>query len=242
MSETTTITVRVLAYGGKFIGKSVGFAKVEIFRSGCPEPLASGLTDQGLVSGTDGSGVTPLIMGQRYFWGTPFNTEQATAFTADIVLDEPAFLQFVATSMADPRIKAQSYRLALPGIALTGNRAVVLVLHGLLADLLAPAPGTQFNVGASVEITARVRMLCGCRIEDHFWPVASFDVRALVMHDGQQQPVTLNYTGTPSVFAAPFRFMQAATYRIRVQATQTDGNLGMSKTVEVQVRLIARGP
>ncbi|HKF48145.1 MAG TPA: hypothetical protein VKB38_12360 [Terracidiphilus sp.] len=236
MSGTTAITVRALAYGGRYIGKPVGFAKVEIFGPHCSEPLAQGLTNQGLAPGTDGSGVTQLIMGQRYFWGTPFNSEQATAFTAEIPLEEPAVLEFVATSMADPRIKVQCSRLAAPGVALMGSRAVVLILHGLLTDLLAPATGIQVNEGSSLEITARVRLMCGSRIEDHFWPVTSFDVRALILHEGMQQRLTLNYTGTPSVFAAAYRFTSPGTYRICVQATEADGNLGRSKTVEVIVK------
>lgn len=63
MKPTTTISVRALAFGGKFIGSHVGFATIDIYGPDDAEnPLASGLTNQGLVEGTDGSGVTALIM------------------------------------------------------------------------------------------------------------------------------------------------------------------------------------
>jgi len=50
MTATTKISVRALAFGGKFIGQHVGFAKIDIYGPEDPDvPLASGLTDQGLV-------------------------------------------------------------------------------------------------------------------------------------------------------------------------------------------------
>lgn len=235
MNGTTTITVRALAYGGKFIGEPVGYAKVEIFRPDQKEPLASGLANQGLVQGTDGSGLTQKIMGQTYIWGSPIDYEQAVAFTAQIPLDEPVVLLFVATSMADPRIKEYSNRLVVPGVALTDDRAVVLVLHGLLTGLLAPAPGSQFQAGFSTNIVAQVRMMCGCKIEDHFWPTANFDVQAIVEHNGQKQSLTLKYTGTPSEFAAPYQFTSPGRYAISILATQTDGNLGTAAPIIVNV-------
>ena len=236
MSSSTAITVRVLAYGGKFVGEPVGFAKVEIFRPDRSDPLASGLTNQGLIKGTDGSGVTELIMGQPYLWGTPINYEQATAFTAEIPLAEPTVLLFVATSMATPQIKEYSYRLVVPGVPLTGDRAVVLVLHGLLTDLVAPAGGTVIPLGTSVNIMATVRMMCGCKIENHYWPVANFNVQAIVVHNGQTESVPLDYAGTPSEFSANYSFTSPGSYQISILAVETDGNVGSTAPVTVEVR------
>ncbi|HTX74575.1 MAG TPA: hypothetical protein VMD29_00125 [Terracidiphilus sp.] len=228
-ATTTTITVRVLAYGGKFIGEPVGFAKVEIFQPGSSTPLASGLANQGLLPNTDGSGVTQLIMGQPYIWGTPIDSSQAVSFTADISLSEPTVLLFVATSLANPEIKEYSYRRVVPGVALTGDRAVVLVLYGLLTNLLSPSPNQSgISPGVPVTITAQVRMMCGCKIENHYWPVANFDVKALISLCGQTQTLTLNYTGTPSEFSAQYKFPSEGTYTISILATQTDGNVGIT--------------
>jgi len=73
MTAITKISVRALAFGGKFVGQHVGFATIDIYG---PEdsgtPLESGLTDQGLVENTDGSGVTALIMSQPYPWVTRY--------------------------------------------------------------------------------------------------------------------------------------------------------------------------
>ena len=234
MSSTTTVTVRVLAYGGKFVGEPVGFAKVEIFQPGSSTPLASGLANQNLAVGTDGSGLTPLIMGQPYIWGTPVDSSEAVSFTAEIPLAEPAVLLFVATSVANPEIKEYSYRMVVPGVALTEDRAVVLVLHGLLANLLSVSP-QQISPGVPVTITAQVRMMCGCKIENHYWPVANFDVQALISLYGQTQTLPLSYTGTPSEFSGQYKFPRVGTYTIGILAVQTNGNLGAAPPIVVSV-------
>ena len=85
---TTPISVRVLAYGGKFIGSHVGFANV-VITDAQGNKLAGGVCDQNLVPGTDGSGVVSFIMGQPYPWGYPVRVDEATEFTADVPLTEP---------------------------------------------------------------------------------------------------------------------------------------------------------
>src|ERR1043165_7920090 len=174
MTATTKISVRALALGGKFVGQHVGFANIDIYGPENPDlPLASGLTDQGLVENTDGSCVTALIMSQPYPWGYPVRADQATEFTAEIPLGEPTVLTFVATSVADPRISVSCDRLVLPGVSLTGAMAVVMVIPGLLTELTEPATGASIIKGNPTTITAQVRMMCGCMIDNLFWPAAT---------------------------------------------------------------------
>src|SRR6185295_7843175 len=162
MTATTKISVRALALGGKFVGQHVGFANIDIYGPENPDvPLASGLTDQGLLENTDGSGVTAFIMSQPYPWGYPVRADQATEFTAEIPLAEPTVLTFVATSVADPRISASCDRLVLPAVPLTGAMAVVMVIPGLLTELTAPATAASIIAGTPTTITAQVRMMCG---------------------------------------------------------------------------------
>lgn len=239
MNGTTTITVRVLAYGGKFIGSHVNYANVDIFRSDLPGPIASGVANQGDVTG-DGSGDVELIMKTPYIWGTPIDSTNAVSFTAEIPLTEPTILNFQATSVANPEIKTYSYRLVVPGVPLTGSRAVVLVLHGLLADLISPANGAVIPLGpnadiANATIVAQVRMMCGCEIDDDYWPVANFNIQAIVEHDGRKQSIPLRYTGKPSFFSAPYSFSGPGEYAISILAVQNDGNLGATQPRVVRV-------
>ena len=225
---TTTITVRALAYGGKFIGSHVGFANVAILDS-TGNTLASGLCDQNLVTGTDGSGVVSLIMGQPYPWGYPVRADEATEFTAELPLTEPAVLTFIATSVADPRISVWVRRTVLPGVPLTGASAVVLVLQGLLTGVTAPAAGSSIPAGTMVGITAQVKMMCGCLIDNLFWPAANFTVQAAVTDpSGNIDTETLNYSGSPSFFSGVYNFAASGEYQISATAIEMNGNCGSS--------------
>lgn len=230
---STPITVHALALGGKFIGDAVNYAKVEI--SGPRGVLAHGLADQGLVSGTDGSGVTALIMGQPYPWGYPVRSEQAVGFSATLPLSVPEVLTFTVTSVADHRIATSVSRLVIPGAPLTGAAAVVVVLQGLLAELTAPTGSTQIAAGVATPITATIRMMCGCHIDNLFWPAANFTVTAVISGNGKVQSVPLGYAGTPSLFSAEFTFPAAGSYEIAIQAAEINGNLGAAPPVRVTV-------
>lgn len=236
MTATTKISVRALAFGGKFIGQHVGFAKIDIYGPENPDvPLASGLTDQGLVENTDGSGVTALIMNQPYPWGYPVRADQATEFTAEIPLVEPTVLTFAATSVEDSRISASCHRLVVPGVPLTGAMAVVMVIPGLLTELTEPAAGASIIEGTPTTITAQVRMMCGCLIDNLFWPAANFNVQAIINNDGKTQVLTMSYTGTPSLFSTSYTFPSPGNYEIRILATEMNGNSGSTAPVMVTV-------
>jgi hypothetical protein len=237
MTAATKISVRALALGGKFIGQHVGFARVDIYGPENPDmPLASGLTNQGLVANTDGSGVTALIMGQPYPWGYPVRADQATEFSAEIPLAEPTVLTFVATSVEDPRISASCHRLILPGVPLTGAMAVVMVIPGLLTDLTEPAAGASVIEGTSATITAQVRMMCGCLIDNLFWPAADFNVQAIISQGGNTQTLPLSYTGTPSLFSSAYTFPNSGNYEVRIVATEMNGNSGGTAPSIVEVK------
>ena len=237
MTAPTKISVRALAFGGKFIGQHVGFARIDIYGPKNPElPLASGLTDQGLLANTDGSGVTALIMSQPYPWGYPVRADQATEFTAEIPLVEPTVLTFVATSVQDSRISASCHRLVIPDVPLTGAMAVVMVIPGLLTELTEPLAGASILVGTAATITAQVRMMCGCLIDNLFWPAADFNVQAIINNGGKTEALTLSYTGAPSLFSTSYTFPSAGDYEIRIVATEMNGNTGSTAPVMVKVK------
>jgi len=234
MAPTNTpITVHALALGGKFIGHAVDYAHVEI--SGPSGVLAHGVADHGLVPETDGSGITGLIMGQPYPWGYPVRSEQAVGFHATPPLSAPEVLKFTVTSKADSRISTSVSRLVIPGVPLTGASAVVVVLQGLLAELTAPIASTLITAGVAIPITATIRMMCGCHIDNLFWPAANFTVTALISGNGKTKSVPLSYSGTPSLFSADFTFPAAGSYEIAIQAAEINGNLGAAPPVGVTV-------
>lgn len=240
MTTKTKISVRALAFGGKFVGQHVGFAKIDIYGpDDADNPLASGLTDHGLVSNTDGSGVTAFIMDQPYPWGYPVRADEATEFIAEIALTEPTVLTFVATSMADPRISVSCKRLVIPNLTLNGAMAVVIVIPGLLTALAAPVASTSIVAGTPTTITAQVRMMCGCLIDNLFWPAANFSVQAIIRSVSNKEevpPLTLSYGGQPSLFSASYTFPAPGDYSIQVVASEMNGNLGATAPMMVSVK------
>ncbi|HEX6187487.1 MAG TPA: hypothetical protein VFZ40_05375 [Pyrinomonadaceae bacterium] len=240
MTTKTKISVRALAFGGKFVGQHVGFAKIDIYGpDDADKPLASGLTNQGLVANTDGSGVTAFIMDQPYPWGYPVRADEATEFTAEIALTKPTVLTFVATSVADPRISVSCKRLVIPNLTLTGAMAVVIVIPGLLTALTEPAAAASIVEGTPIIITAQVRMMCGCMIDNLFWPAANFSVQAIirsVSNEAEIPPLTLSYAGQPSLFSAPYTFPAPGDYYIEVVASEMNGNLGATSPMMVNVK------
>lgn len=239
MTPKTKISVRALAYGGKFIGKPVGFARIDIYDPQNPDkPLASGLTEHGLAQNTDGSGITPLIMGQPYPWGYPIRDELATEFTTDLTLTEPTLLTFVATTRQDPKVSVTCQRWVIPQVPLTGAMAVAMVVPGLLVGLASPTPGSVEGIvpGVPTPITAQVRMMCGCLVENLFWPAANFNIHALISHGGKTVNLPLSYTGQPSLFSAPHTFHAYGAHEIRVIATEMNGNTGTSVPFTVDIK------
>lgn len=237
MTANTKISVRALAYGGKFIGRTVGFAKIDIFGpDDSGKPLASGLTNQGLLENTDGSGLTPLIMNQPYPWGYPVRHDAASEFNADLALAEPTVLRFVATSAIDPRISVSCQRMVIPQIPLTGAMSVVMTLPGLLVDLIEPARDAAIFLGASLTIAAQVRMMCGCLIDNLFWPAANFNVQAIIRQSDAVQTIPLNFTGQPSLFSGQFQFQKSGSTEITIVATEMNGNSGFSAPFHVEVK------
>lgn len=235
ISVPTLISVRALALGGKFIGSHVNYANIEIYGPDNPSmPLACGLTDQGNPGAGDGSGITPLIMGQSYPWGYPIRSEQATAFNTTLFLDQPTILNFVATSMADPRISVSSRRWVVPGVALTDAMAVVMVIPGLLTELTAPTPGQTFTVNEQIAIKANVNMMCGCIIDNLFWPAANFTVQAVISYGGNTDTVTLGYIAA-SAFSGNYQFPTPGEYEISIIATEMNGNVGATIPVTITV-------
>jgi hypothetical protein len=79
-------------------------------------------------------------------------------------------------------------------------------------------------------------MMCGCLIDNLFWPAANFNVQAVISQAGKATTLSLVYTGTPSFFSAAYTFPSAGDYEITILATEMNGNLGSTAPVVVNVK------
>ena len=78
--------------------------------------------------------------------------------------------------------------------------------------------------------------MCGCLIDNLFWPAADFNVQAIIRNGGKTQALTLSYTGAPSLFSMSYAFPSSGDYEIRIVATELNGNSGSTAPVIVKVK------
>ena len=226
----TSITVRVQARGGKFLGDDIGGAVVTIRDAMTGELFATGTTagDSGeLSSGYAANAslstiVTPGTPQSNVTWLLAVDTDSrkttTSAFTATLFLDRPRLL---AVEVYGPLGGLQSaHRVTatqwiVPGQNLTQPPGLVLMLPGLLVQVMSPATHTSFPPSSSpmtLDIAANVAMMCGCPISNapnNPWLPSDFDVSAQIREVGGSEvgTVTLgfNKNGTPSLFEGTFR-------------------------------------
>lgn len=233
MPTQTKVEVRVVAAGGKFLGGDIGGAEVVLRDARDGQVLA-----RGTVRGD--SGVTKDIMQEKHFWAIPLPYKQASKFVATLSLDEPRLVRVTAYGPLGALASARtvtSEQWVVPGQDLCGDRAVVMVMPGLIVQVLRPATHTEYTSPAEVQITANVGMMCGCPIEAGAgpWPAEDFVVQAFVesLGDDGATPVatvTLEYAGTPSRFNGEWRLETPGFYQITVVAAQTGSpNTGLDR-------------
>lgn len=230
--STINVTVRCLAYGGKFIGSGMGFAQVLITDTASGTRLAAGTANvvPPNISG-DGSGIVRDIMNQPYLWGTPVNPETAAAFHTAIPVDKPKQVTVSAAvvSTLGATLGSVSFvRWVFPGVDMTGKKAFQAVIEGLAASLPATQP---LRHGLPQTITANVTMMCGCKIENVIWPGDDFEVWATINPGAPAaQVVPMTYavpsaTTPPSTFTGTWTPPMAGSYPVSICAIQrSNGN------------------
>jgi hypothetical protein len=181
MNTTTTITVYAIAWGGKFIGTGqIGEALLTVTDSN--GNIVAGVQNMPITQGGsgDGSGNTKLIMA-NYMWGMPPNNSGAFSYTFSFIPAQPMQLTFTVQVKHYGHVvaTASNQQVVWPGLTLNGSVAVMVIVPGLLTNVAGQAP-LQFSMGKANTITANVYMMCGCEIDNHYWPGDNFDVRVLI--------------------------------------------------------------
>ena len=239
MPQQTTVEVRAIAAGGKFLGNDIGGAEITVRDAATGELVASGRV-------RGGSGVTGEIMGQPRDWGTPVPVDQSSVLSFQLDLVQPRLLEIAACG---PLGSLQSARRTTvqqwvaPGMDLAGAQGVQVVIPGQLVEIVEPPTHTQLAAPGPVTIRANVAMMCGCPITDPdggqaaVWPQGDFTVTALVYVLADENPaqlqevVPLGYAGTPSRFQATWTMPGPGFYEIAVVARQAGtSNTGVDRT------------
>lgn len=151
-AEETAVTVRVLSRDAKFIGTSMGGARVTIRDAETGLLLAEGVT-------AGSTGDTERLMRAPRERGTELATPGAAVFEAALDLDRPTLLEITAhgpRAQLQSAVSASTTRWVLPGKGLAEGDGVVLELAGFALDVLAPP---AHSVLADQEVEVRVNLV-----------------------------------------------------------------------------------
>jgi hypothetical protein len=224
----TQIDVHVISKGAKFIGSSLGGARVTIHDADTGELLASGVT-------AGSTGDTDRIMRQEHGRNGQLSTPGAAVYQARLELAEPRRLRFTAYGPLVQRQAANEASVTqwvVPGKDLTGGDGLLLEIPGFSVDVLAPPAHVRLG-GREVEIAANVTMMCGCPIEpDGLWNADGYEVAALIKKGGEVvAEVPLAYAGSTSQFAGRWTAPETGAYQVVVYAYDPAlGNTGVDQT------------
>jgi hypothetical protein len=228
--EPTEITVRVIGKDSKFVGSSMGGARMTLRDAQTGEILASGVTE-------GSTGDTKRIMGPREDSRAVRSSEGAAAFTATLDLDRPRLIEAEAYGpLAQPQAahRVIATQWVVPGRDITGGDGWVLELPGYVVDVLAPPAHVKLPADMrGVDVRANVALMCGCPITPGgLWDADKIEVKALVTRNGEKlPPVPLTYAGTASQFEGHIPVEAPGVYDVQVYAYDpANGNTGLDRT------------
>jgi hypothetical protein len=236
----TTITVYAIAWGGKFIGQGQqGKAVLTVTDSSGNIIVNQQPITQGNPQG-DGSGNTPAIMNpQMIVWGTPISTANAYNYTFSYSPAAPIQLTFTVQVFHYGNLVATASNQAMvwPGLTLGGPMSVVVTIPGLLSSIPVPQGGLKFTNGRAGTLTANVYMMCGCMIDNHYWPASNFYPQIFITdRNGNILSASVLSWTAPATFSASWTPTTAGQFYAQAFVVETsNGNTACSAKVPLTV-------
>lgn len=200
-TTVTRIVIRAVARDAKIIGDDVGGARITVVNARTGEMLAEGKQE-------GGTGDTRLIMEAAHGRNQRiYDTDGAAAFVAELAIDKPTVVNITATGpLGYPQatMTASRQMLVVPGENIVGD-GVILVLNGFIVEIVEPEPLDP--LGKTIEVKARVQMMCGCPIQrGGMWNADRISIQARLWADGELLTgQTMYATKLPSMFSAVVR-------------------------------------
>jgi len=229
--ESTRVVVRAASNDAKLVQDPVGGAHIRIVNTETGEVLAEG-TQRG------DSGSTEKIMRQPRSRGTSiYDTPGAAHFETTLMLERPTRVRVTARGPLDyPHAQQRTSKtlLLMPGEDVTGD-GLVLTLHGFIVEALQPTD-PSVSVGKTIDVRARVRMMCGCPTEPGgLWDSNRYTIRAvLVGPDGSVVAASpLSYAGTTSEYEGMVTVPAGGATQLRVTAVDAERVNAGATTVDL---------
>ncbi|MDT0686603.1 hypothetical protein [Autumnicola psychrophila] len=226
-AQQTSVMVRAKAKDAKFIGSSIGGAKIYIKNAETGEILVEGLT-------TGSTGNTEKIMNNPWKRNQDLSEEGTAGFLANIDLEEPVFVTVEAHAPINKKqatVVSSTQLWLIPGKDISGD-GIVLEVPGFVVDILSPQTHERIPETNEVQIMANIVLMCGCPVtEGGIWDASQYEVKALISSDGEQvKELDMKVGEKPSTFSVNTN-LEAGLYGITVYAFDpATGNTGVDKT------------
>ncbi|TRO65753.1 hypothetical protein FGM01_07500 [Christiangramia sabulilitoris] len=226
-SQETSVMIRAKAKDAKFIGSSIGGAKVLVKETLTGKILAEGIT-------TGSTGNTEKIMKLDHKRGVDLSDNETAGFLAKLEIDEP---KFVTVEVFGPVNKKQAVVLSstqlwvIPGKNITGD-GIVLEIPGFIVDILSPQTHERIDASAKIKLAANVVMMCGCPVtEDGIWDAHQYEVKAVITgQNDSKKEIELEQKEKASTFTAEVN-LEKGLYELLIYAYDPlTGNTGVDKT------------
>lgn len=225
-STPTRIMIRTRAKDAKFIGSSIGGAKIIVRNAATHEILDQGFT-------TGGTGNTDVLMKTPVKRHTQISDDKTAGFEANLKLEKPTLISIEAIApfnQKQSQVIASTQIWAVPGKDILGD-GIILEIPGFLVDLTLPNPHSAFKANSDFEVQAAVMMMCGCPItKGGLWDAEKYEVAVWVYKDGEKlKEVPLSLADT-SLYSGTLS-LDAGLYELDVIVFDSEtGNTGLDKT------------
>lgn len=232
-AQETSLMIRAKAKDAKFIGSSIGGAKIIVRNSLNGEILAEGIT-----KGSTGN--TDKIMKEDWKRREKLSEESTAGFLAKLDINEPTFVTVEAYGPYNKRqatVKSSTQLWVLPGKDVLGD-GIVLEIPGFVVDILSPQTHEALSSEENITLKANIVMMCGCPVtEGGIWDASRYQLKAKITgEDGKSSEVALTQTEKTSTFSAETK-LTSGLYEVMVYAFDPEtGNAGIDKA-----NIIVRG-
>ena len=226
-AQETNIMIRAKAKDAKFIGSSIGGAKILVKDALTGEILAEGLT-------LGSTGNTEKIMKQDWKRNENLSDENTAGFNAVLDIKEPKFITveaYAPVSKKQSVVKSSTQLWVIPGKDISGD-GVVLEIPGFVVDILSPQTHERIDASENIQLKANVVMMCGCPVtEGGTWDASQYEVVAMLKNsENNTTKVTMSITEKPSTFEADIN-LEKGLYEVLIYAYDPiTGNTGVDKT------------
>jgi hypothetical protein len=226
-AQETNIMIRAKAKDAKFIGTSIGGAKILVKEAMTGKILAEGIT-------TGSTGNTDKIMKQDWKRGEALSDIETAGFNAALDIKAPTFVTVEAYGPYNKRqalVMSSTQLWVIPGKDIVGD-GVTLEIPGFVVDILSPQTHEILTEEDEVLLNANVVMMCGCPVtQDGIWDASAYEVKAVITDaGGVSSEVKMGQKDKASTFTASTS-LKKGLYEVMIYAYDpATGNTGLDKT------------